>query len=106
VARKVAENLGANLGIIDLSLEAGGRHPPHSSHRRGIDVDIRPLRKDKKNEGVEITDAAYSREMTKAMVGYLRADPNVQLILFNDTQIPGVTWEKDHHHHLHVRFKE
>jgi hypothetical protein len=106
LARKVAEKLGANLGIVDLSYEAGGKHPDHKSHRRGVDVDIRPLRKDKKNEGVAISDAAYSHELTKAMVGYLREDPNVQLILFNDTQIQGVTKADGHHNHLHVRFKE
>ena len=106
LARKVGGELGANLGIVDLSYEAGGAHPDHSSHRRGVDVDIRPLRKDKTNNGVTITDTAYSRDLTKAMVGFLRADPNVDLILFNDTKIPGVSWAKGHDNHLHVRFKE
>lgn len=106
LARRVAEKLGANLGIVDLSYEGGGAHPDHTSHRRGVDVDIRPLRKDKKNEGVKISDSAYSREFTKAMVGYLKEDPNLQLILFNDTQIQGVTVAAGHDNHLHVRFKE
>jgi len=106
LARKVAEQLGANVGIVDISYETGGKHPDHSSHRRGIDVDIRPLRKDKRNLGVDISDAAYSHDLTKAMVGYLREDPNVQLILLNDTKITGVTWTAGHGNHLHVRFKE
>jgi len=106
LARKVAENLGANLGLVDLSYESGGAHPDHKSHRRGIDVDIRPLRKDKRNEPVTIADAAYSRELTSLMVKYLREDSNLQLILFNDTQIPGVTWASGHDNHLHVRFRD
>ena len=105
LARKVAEALDRNLGIVDLSYQGGGKHPKHTSHRRGVDVDIRPLRTDTKNEGVTITAAAYSRELTKAMVSFARADPNLQLILFSDTQIPGVTWALNHHDHLHLRFK-
>lgn len=106
LARRVAEKLGANVGVIDISLEAGGRHPPHSSHRRGIDVDIRPLRNDRKNLPVDISDAAYSHDLTKAMVGFLREDPNVELILFNDTKISGVKRADGHGNHLHVRFRE
>jgi hypothetical protein len=106
LARKVAEKLGANLGIVDLSYQAGGKHPEHKSHRRGVDVDLRPLRKDKKNEPITISDAAYSRELTKALVGFLLEDPNTHLILFNDAQIKGVTYAAGHHNHLHVRFKQ
>jgi hypothetical protein len=106
LARKVAERLDVSLGIVDMSYEAGGKHPDHSSHRRGIDVDIRPLRKDKKDEPVTISDPQYSRELTKSLVGYAYEDPNVQFILFNDTQIPRVQYAKNHHHHLHIRFRE
>jgi hypothetical protein len=106
VARRVAEQLGCSLGITDMSLEGGDPHPGHKSHRRGIDVDIRPLRTDRKSLGVTITDPAYSHELTKTMVGYLREDPNLHSILFNDAKIPGVTSSPGHHDHLHVRFKE
>ena len=80
--------------------------PGHGSHRRGIDVDIRPLRKDKQKAPVTIHDNQYSREMTKQLVGLLQKDPNVQLILFNDSQIPGVRSSPGHDNHLHVRFKD
>jgi murein endopeptidase len=106
IAGKVARNLGANVGIVDISYEHGGAHPDHKSHRRGVDVDIRPLRKDKKNEPVSISDSGYSRDLTKAMVAYLREDPNVLFILFNDTQIQGVRTAAGHDNHLHIRFKE
>lgn len=105
LARKVAEKLGANVGIVDISLESGGKHPDHRSHRRGVDVDLRPLRKDRQNLGVDISSPAYSHDLTKAMVGYLLEDSNVQIILFNDRQINGVTWAAGHGNHLHVRFK-
>jgi hypothetical protein len=106
LAHKVAERLGASVGIVEISAESGGNLPPHKSHRRGVDVDIRPLRSDGKTEGVSISDAAYSRELTEALVGYLYEDPNVQFVLFNDTQIARVQYSKGHNDHLHVRFKE
>jgi hypothetical protein len=105
-ARKLKEQYDANLGIVELSKEAGGNLPPHKSHRRGIDADIRPLRKDKKNLPVSMTELQYSRDLTRALVGYLLEDPNVSLILFADKQIDGITYDKHHHDHLHVRFKE
>jgi hypothetical protein len=106
LARKVAQELDASVGVVDISYEGGGKHPDHSSHRRGVDVDIRPLRTDKESLPVDISNAEYSHDLTKAMVGYLQEDPNVQLILFNDTKISGVTWSNGHGNHLHVRFKE
>jgi hypothetical protein len=106
LARKVAEGLGANLGLVDLSYERGGVHPDHKSHRRGVDVDVRPLRTDKKNEGVTVSDPAYSLELTKTMVSYIWEDPNTALILFNDSRIARVTPATGHDNHLHIRFKE
>jgi hypothetical protein len=70
-----------------------------------VDVDIRPVRKDRKHEPVTIHDPQYDREITRAMVGFLRKDPNLQVILFNDTTLAGVTYAKGHDNHLHVRFK-
>ncbi len=105
VAEQIQRNLGLEIGIGDISLEEGGRMPGHQSHRFGLDVDIRPLRLDGKRRPVTIGNVnAYSRSRTRALVRLLRAQPNLDLILFNDDQIPGVTFFRGHHNHLHVRF--
>ena len=79
---------------------------PHGSHRRGVDVDIRPLRADGQRLPVTITDPNYSRDRTKLLVEALQAQSNLHLILFNDTKVQGVRFYEGHHNHLHVRFTE
>lgn len=39
--------------------------PPHTSHKKGVDVDIRPLRNHGRRVGVSISDDAYSRERSQ-----------------------------------------
>lgn len=97
--------LGVEIGIGDISYANGGKMPPHASHRRGVDVDVRPLRDDGGHSPVTINDDAYSRERTKKLVEIVRDDPNLKSILFNDNAIAGVTFYKGHHNHLHMRFK-
>ncbi len=82
--------------------------PPHSSHKRGVDVDFRPLRTDGARAPVTIHDAKYSRTRTRELVKYIRANTvlPVKLILFNDTAISGVQAYSGHDNHLHVRFEE
>ncbi|AKT43480.1 penicillin-insensitive murein endopeptidase [Chondromyces crocatus] len=96
---------GIEIGIGDISFAQGGHMPPHGSHRRGTDVDIRPQRADGARSPVQITDPNYSRERTRRVVEELQKDPNLKLILFNDSEITGVRYYKGHHNHLHVRFE-
>jgi Penicillin-insensitive murein endopeptidase len=97
---------GFEIGVGDISFQAGGRMSPHGSHRRGADVDIRPVRSDGRRVPCSITDPNYSREKTKLLVEALQALPNLKLILFNDAKILGVRYYEGHHNHLHVRFEE
>jgi peptidoglycan hydrolase-like protein with peptidoglycan-binding domain len=97
---------GIEIGVGDISFAQGGHMPPHSSHRRGVDVDIRPQRADGRRAPVTITDPAYSRERTRTVVEALQDDPNLKLILFNDDEMTGVRFAEGHHNHLHVRFNE
>lgn len=97
---------GITVGVGDISFPNGGRMAPHGSHRRGVDVDLRPQRKDGGRSPVNIHDPNYSRERTQIVVETLQKDPNLQLILFNDQKINGVRFYEGHHNHLHVRFKE
>jgi len=94
------------LGIGDISLAAGGNLPPHVSHKDGRNVDIRPLRTDAKMLGVTFQNSSYSRENTRVLVESLLAHRNVRSILFNDTQIKGVTHWAGHDNHLHVNMHQ
>jgi hypothetical protein len=96
---------GIVLGIGDISYAQGGRMPPHASHRRGIDVDIRPQRTDESRSPVRVSDPAYSHDRTKVVVEALTADDNLELIFFNDKSMPGVRFHEGHDNHLHCRFK-
>lgn len=106
VAQAVRAALQVDLGIGDISLRDGGLMPPHRSHRRGVDVDLRPIRVDGKRLPTHIDQDTYSRERTKRLVELLQKDPKLGSILFNDKQITGVTPWAGHDNHLHVRFKE
>lgn len=92
----------AEVGVGDISFENGGPMPPHVSHTDGTCVDIRPFRKDKKYAPVTIQDGDYDREATRSLVAVLRAHKNVKKVLFNDSQIQGVTSWPGHDNHLHV----
>lgn len=99
-------NKDLDIGIGDISLAQGGYMSPHQSHQNGIHIDIRPLRIDKKNLPVTISDPNYSRDLTKLLIKSLLAHRNVQSILFNDINIPGVKNYSGHDNHLHVSMKE
>jgi len=44
-----AKHPGSPIGVGNISFSGGGTMPPHSSHKRGVDVDFRPQRKDGAN---------------------------------------------------------
>lgn len=91
------------VGIGDMSFVDGAPMPPHTSHRDGRNVDIRPMRLDHANQPIDIFSAQYDREATRLLVQALLAHANVQQILFNDNQIAGVTPYAGHDNHLHVK---
>ncbi|MEP7121143.1 MAG: penicillin-insensitive murein endopeptidase [Byssovorax sp.] len=97
---------GIVIGVGDISFAQGARMPPHASHRRGIDVDIRPQRTDEARSPVRIDDPAYSHDRTLLVVQELQKAPTLDLILFNDSKIEGVRFYEGHNNHLHCRFKE
>lgn len=97
---------GIRLGIGDISREHGGDFPPHSSHKNGLDVDIRPPRKDSVEGPCYYTDSScYSRTRAQKLVDLLWATGQVERILFNDPYVTGVTYASGHDNHLHVDFK-
>lgn len=94
------------IGIGDISFRDGSPMPPHTSHRSGRNIDIRPLRRDGKQSPVTITDPKYDRQATRLLVQILFAQPIVKKILFNDSEIEGVRPFPGHHNHLHVETTE
>lgn len=93
------------FGIGDLSRRGGGDTPRHSSHETGLNIDIRPLRRDGLHQPVTIRDRAYSRERTRALVEGFLTIPEVERILFDDEEIDDVKPWPGHHNHLHLNFK-
>jgi murein endopeptidase len=97
------------LGIGDLSRREGGPfHGPevgHASHQNGLDVDIRLIRADGREAGVDAT--SYDRARTQAVVDRLVAR-GAGLVLIGpslDLGGPGgvvMRWP-NHDDHLHVR---
>lgn len=105
-AREFHRATGLRIGIGNISLRRGGRLHPHRSHRIGVDVDVRPLRGDDREIPVTIHNSRYSRTQTRKLVRIVRRDGNLKFILFNDTEIAGVSPASGHHNHLHIRFEE
>lgn len=75
---------------------------PHSSHQRGVDVDIIPQRTDGREDGVTIYQGAYSRYYTQVLIDRFRAQISTRVILFNDSRVRGVQYWAGHHNHFHA----
>lgn len=97
---------GPRIGIGDISLHGGGRMPGHASHQKGVDVDIRIVRNDGREEPANYKHSTYSRTLTQELVNLIRANGvlRVQYIFFNDPKVSGVQTWPNHDDHLHVRF--
>lgn len=100
----------ALVGVGDISFEFGGYMDPHSTHQKGLHVDVRPCRKDNNKIGVLYTDTTnYDQEKTQFLIELFLEDDNVEQILFNDPVIrkavKRVSWSKGHDDHFHVIMK-
>jgi hypothetical protein len=114
VGRAVWSQGFGRVAVGDVSFEHGGRIPGHDTHRVGLDVDVRPLRKANDQcsvAGTSWRSTSYDRTATRAMIKRFRADAggHVRLIYFNDPVLIGegwTTWFSGHDDHVHVRFCE
>lgn len=93
------------IGVGDISLENGGSFPPHAGHRHGREVDVAPVRADGREAPVSVGDPQYSRAWTRRAIDLLRAEVPTDVVLFNDTAIPGVVWYPGHADHFHLRMR-
>ena len=90
------------FGVRNISVE-GGLYFGHQSHRRGLEVDVRPLRKDGLHQPVSYTSPDYDLDATRVLIQLFRAaSASPLLIFFNDNRIPGVQALADHDNHFHV----
>lgn len=90
------------FGIGNISLADGAKSKDHATHRSGLDVDIRPLRKDGRRLPCFISDCQYDRAGTAKLIAIFLKSPFVREILFNDRKIRGVRYAAGHDNHFHV----
>jgi hypothetical protein len=98
-----ASHPGGQLGINDMSRADGGPVPPHSAHRSGNEVDIRPINTADNGGPCIIGQADYSQPLTKDLVTTVYSNGG-KSILFNDTTVGAVKPYAKHSNHLHVNF--
>ena len=90
------------FGIGNISLADGVRFPGHGTHKIGLEVDLRPLRKDGKHLPVTYFEAEYDSEATRKLIALFWQSGLVRRVLFNDLTIPRVTRAGGHDNHFHV----
>lgn len=93
------------FGVGDISLAGGFQTPDHKSHRNGLQVDIRPLRKDGLEQSVTWSDSQYDKNGTVKLIEIFRVFAPVIRIFFNGPDIAFVKKLKDHNNHFHVELK-
>ncbi|MEO7494053.1 MAG: penicillin-insensitive murein endopeptidase [Massilia sp.] len=93
------------MGVGDISLAGGPVTPDHASHRSGLAVDIRPLRKDGLEDPVKWWEREYDKEGTAKLIKLFRTLAPVVTVLFNAPGIPFLTKYPGHDDHFHVRLK-
>ncbi|RJG09550.1 penicillin-insensitive murein endopeptidase [Massilia cavernae] len=92
------------FGVGNISLP-DGRKGDHATHIKGLDVDIRPIRKDGRRLACTIRDRQYDHDATARLVEILYGTGMVRTILFNDGSIRHVRRWPGHDNHLHVSLK-
>lgn len=87
----------------------------HKSHRKGIEMDIRPVRKDKltgQAARVSRFDDVYDRDATIKLIRLFLQHPVVTKVFFNDASIQKeigggrVRFLIGHDDHLHIEIRE
>lgn len=90
------------FGIGNLSLADGAKFPRHDTHRSGLEVDIRTIRKDGRQLPCNRYDDQYDLEATRRLITLFIMSGRIKTILFNDLRIPEVTYFSNHDDHFHL----
>jgi penicillin-insensitive murein endopeptidase len=93
------------FGIGNISKAGGVPYPKHGTHKDGLQVDCRAVRKDGQRSPVMWADAQYDEDATAKLIAIFLSHPSVKAVLFNGPGIPGVTHWIDHDDHFHVAIR-
>lgn len=102
------------FGVGNISVANGVKYD-HRTHMKGIEMDIRPVRKDwlvGQAARCSRFDKVYDREATIKLVELFLMYPTVKLVYFNDDKVqqacgPGLVLSMiDHDDHLHIEIEE
>jgi penicillin-insensitive murein endopeptidase len=93
------------FGVGNISLPGGQKNKDHKSHMDGLQMDIRPVRKDGREEPVTWMDAQFDQVGTARLVELFRTFAPVTRIFFNGHGIPFVMPLKGHDDHFHVELR-
>ncbi len=96
------------LQFGDISRRGGGSFdPPHKAHQRGLEVDIRPITNNGREEPTSIHVMNYSHELTRELAQLIKEKFPAATIFFNDERLIGLNLTSPlsgHDNHLHLRF--
>lgn len=107
VERQWAAMDSRKFGIGNISLAGGDHYAPHRSHKKGLEVDVRPLRKDGKRTAVywQWTEQ-YDQAATAALIELFRSYPGAGKVYFNDPELRHLVHPLiNHDNHFHVELK-
>lgn len=104
-ARRWSRERPDRIGIGNISLARGGYFAPHTSHREGRDVDLAPVRTDRRELPTTVFQRVYDRRGTARVLQLVRSEIPLRLVLFNDRRVPGVLYFPGHHNHMHLRIR-
>lgn len=91
------------FGVGNISRADGKDDDDHKTHLEGLEVDVRPLRKDGLHLPVRWDDSRqYDRAATAKLIELFRTFAPVRVIWFNDPEIPFVMRQIKHDDHFHV----
>ena len=94
------------VGVGNMSYQGGGPIAPHTSHQKGVDVDLSPVASTHEEVALTWQSPNYSKKRTQQLVDLILNNPHLQVrtILFNDPNVTGVQPYVGHDNHLHVSF--
>lgn len=93
------------FGVGDISLAGGPKYKDHATHMSGLEVDVRPLRKDGLQLPVTWHQHEYDQNGTAKLIELFRMFAPVLLVYFNGPGIPFVKPLADHDNHFHVSLR-
>ena len=91
------------FGVGNISRADRKDDDDHKNHLEGLEVDVRPLRKDGLHLPVRWDDGVhYDQLATARLIELFRTFAPVAVIWFNDPEIPFVRRQINHDDHFHV----